>query len=200
MPHSIPIDEVADQSPDPPRTRALLQGWLAASFGLLRGAAGEAFHTVLASEPLANLNSSGLEGLVTPGLPAERVCDDFCATIYDAVWTAAIAIAQARPAANATLDKATLLQTIRAVAFEGASGKVQYDATGERDVLEVPFYMRNVRTVQNGARESLVLVETWRLDQGGAAVRLDELSPPVWPGGERAGTACLPHPHTVLFA
>lgn len=189
VPHAVPVDAVAAQSPDPARARAVLQGWLASSSGLLRGAAGEAFYTVLANEPLENLNVSGLQGLVTPGLLQERVCDDFCAAIYDAVWTAAIAIAQVEPAANATLDKAALLAAVRAVSFDGASGRVQYDATGERDVLEVPFFIKNVRAVQpgGGAAEGIALVETWRLEQG-AAVPVDEGSPPVWLGGQRAWT------------
>eukprot|EP00961_Rhodomonas_salina_P232139 3136308-Rhodomonas_salina.1 len=71
VPHAVPVDAVAAQSPDPARARAVLQGWLASSSGLLRGAAGEAFYTVLANEPLENLNVSGLQGLVTPGLLQE---------------------------------------------------------------------------------------------------------------------------------
>eukprot|EP00961_Rhodomonas_salina_P118601 1596905-Rhodomonas_salina.1 len=86
------IDGVLDQIPDPASTLARLTGWFIGSIDLLHGERGTQFDTALQQEPLGNLNHSGLEDVVSvKGIQGGR-CHQPCALIYDAVWSAAIAL------------------------------------------------------------------------------------------------------------
>eukprot|EP00961_Rhodomonas_salina_P199675 2693408-Rhodomonas_salina.1 len=191
IPFDVAIDDVVAFSRDPASTFKHITGWLTAAIDPMYGEGALLFQNVLESEAVQHLNHSGLEGLVTEDVIKGGQCDVYCGLIYDALWTAAIALARVGLAQYGSVDKEALLSAIREVSFEGASGRLQYLETGERDTSLLPLVVKNVRPSSRRAGEStLSAVETWRwwpdtvLDDD-IMGRLDRQSsePPVWPGG-----------------
>lgn len=110
---------------------------------------------------MKHLNHSGLEGLLSAS-EGLRAGDIYSAFMYNAVWTAALAMAQVGIAADGSVDNAALLQAIRQVSFEGATGPVKYDSIGERDFFQTPITIKNARLTGDRRTGALSMVETWR--------------------------------------
>jgi hypothetical protein len=187
------IHYAVESSPNPEKTRKQLEGWMMFFFQPFYGEAGLRFQHVFENEPFQHLAHPVFEGGLTEEIVSSP-CDFFCGLIYDAVWTAAIAIGRVGVAADGSVDKAALLRAIRNVSFDGATGRVRFDPeTGERDPKSLPLLLLNLRPSQRRDGEpSLSPVLTWQFwqDAGEQGGRLEEKSdePPVWPGGARSWT------------
>eukprot|EP00961_Rhodomonas_salina_P133777 1800196-Rhodomonas_salina.1 len=118
---SLSLGAVFAASPDPDRTRGQLRGWLTMSKDALFGARRERFERALQSEPIQQLNRSVYASVLSAELLSGG-CDQYCALAYDAVWTAAIAVGRVGVGADGSVDKEALLEEIRRVSFEGATG------------------------------------------------------------------------------
>eukprot|EP00961_Rhodomonas_salina_P138434 1862093-Rhodomonas_salina.1 len=84
--------EVLASSPDPESTVRQLSGWFAASLNLLHGEQGIRFQNVFQNEPLHHLDESVVNESTFAASIAGAPCNQFCATMYDSVWAAAIAL------------------------------------------------------------------------------------------------------------
>ena len=189
---------VIKSSPDPEKTRAQLTGWMTFTVDQFHGGLGERFNQALDSEPFEHLDHPVLGGTLTEAAVLEGTCGFYCGVMYDAVWTAAIAISRMQLEDDGTLDKAALLTAIRTASFEGATGRVEFEETGERGTAGLPLLLRNVRALDDGEGGlSVAQVLTWQSTIGpNGAAKLDRMAsePPIWPGGERGWDL----PHEVL--
>eukprot|EP00961_Rhodomonas_salina_P217255 2935513-Rhodomonas_salina.1 len=79
---------------DPARTSKQLAGLLEMQMDLLDGPRGPRFHQVLHNTLIENLDNRVFGDVLTEALIKKDPCDGYCATIYDAVWTAAIAMSR----------------------------------------------------------------------------------------------------------
>eukprot|EP00961_Rhodomonas_salina_P261742 3537412-Rhodomonas_salina.1 len=93
IPNPISLLDVIAASADPQKTVERLTGWFLSVVDSLYGARGVLFQSQLESEPLSHLNHSIVEGVLTEAV-LSSTCDQFCGTMYDAVWTAAIAMSR----------------------------------------------------------------------------------------------------------
>eukprot|EP00961_Rhodomonas_salina_P264752 3578331-Rhodomonas_salina.1 len=91
--HRTALKDVVAASDEPDKTLQRLTGWLVGTIDASLGEKGVRFQEVLESEPLNGLNNSVLGGELTEALIKEP-CDMFCIAVYDAVWTAAIAMSR----------------------------------------------------------------------------------------------------------
>eukprot|EP00961_Rhodomonas_salina_P276088 3729805-Rhodomonas_salina.1 len=183
--NSVSVEALMSASPHPASTVEHVAGWFFASIDPLYDGGFEQFQNAFLSEPLQHLNHSGLEGLVSEDVISGGQCDQFCALAYDAVWTAAIALARVGLAGDGSVDKEALLSAIRNVSFDGASGSVRYGSeTGERDTSLLPLIIKNIiQEVGADGKGSLSSVTRFRWQSG--TLRQEGSEPPVWPGGER---------------
>eukprot|EP00961_Rhodomonas_salina_P115813 1558633-Rhodomonas_salina.1 len=92
VPSDAVVNDAVAMSPDPERTSKLLTGWFTVSIDPILEKSRSCFQEVLEREPLGHLNYSGLEVLLSPEVIHGGLCDQPCALIYDAVWSAAIAL------------------------------------------------------------------------------------------------------------
>eukprot|EP00961_Rhodomonas_salina_P112360 1512161-Rhodomonas_salina.1 len=110
---------IALSSPDPESTMQQLSGWFIVSLDMLYGEQGIRFQSVFDSEPLLHNNSDLVVEDIAPTTLAEAIagapCDQFCALVYDGMWTTAIALARVGVGADGSVDKEALLVAIRNV-------------------------------------------------------------------------------------
>eukprot|EP00961_Rhodomonas_salina_P025070 337869-Rhodomonas_salina.1 len=91
------------------------------------------------------------------------------------------------PEADGSLDKHRLLQAIRNVSFDGATGRVAFDERGERDGGALPLLMKNIRPVVGSDGEvTLSEVVTWKWYGGEGRLDAESERAPIWPGGAEA--------------
>lgn len=152
------LQDVISHSQDPEKTQQRLMGWLVGSVNDLDEFV-ERYRTVFQNEPVEHVGDRALDEALAEAV-ADGLCDGYCGMMYDAVWTAAIAISRRDVADDGSVDRDALLREIRNVEFEGATGRVQYDAeTGERDASEQPMMLSNLRLDADGR---LAIMPAWR--------------------------------------
>eukprot|EP00961_Rhodomonas_salina_P301484 3940482-Rhodomonas_salina.1 len=117
------IESVLLSSAEPARTVEQMSGWMTASMDALQGDRRPRFQGALDSTPIQYLNNSIFEGLMLEAVTTAEGCGGYCATMYDAVWAAAIAMSKMELGADGSVDKAALLSEIREASFQGASGQ-----------------------------------------------------------------------------
>lgn len=191
------IAEAVAASPDPQRTQSRLTGWLTAGFDYFEDENGPRFQLMLENDLTEDLSKYGLEEGLEPQVKQaidSGPCDQYCRTIYDAVWTAAIAIRRVGVGHDGAVDKRALLSAIRNVSFWGATGRVALDReSGEREATAMPLLLKNLRPVERRSGTALAAVLTWTWvegDGGGGVLQAISTSPPIWPG--RGSTWAVP--------
>eukprot|EP00961_Rhodomonas_salina_P189132 2551849-Rhodomonas_salina.1 len=139
------LDSVLSASEDPEKTQEQLTGWIVAGLDVFAGDLGPRFRDVMDNTPLQHLNHAVLDGALSEEVMASGACDQYCAMMYDAFWTVAIAMSKVGVGDDGSVDKVALLSAIRGVSFEGASGQVTFNEVGERDASEQPLILQNLR-------------------------------------------------------
>eukprot|EP00961_Rhodomonas_salina_P146962 1978335-Rhodomonas_salina.1 len=111
LPALSDIGAIIATSSDPAKTQQYFTGWMVVALNPLHSGLDARYREVKESEPLEHLNVGILDGSVSES--TVKGCDGYCAAIYDAIWTAAIAMSSMELAEDGSVDKAALLTAIR---------------------------------------------------------------------------------------
>lgn len=179
--------DVVDNSQDPARMAALLSGWMRLSTGAFYGEYGRRFDSVWTQEPVAHK----LHPLLADDASTNYTdtCSEFCGYTYDAVWTVAIAAANTTVGADGSMDADELLANIRRCDFEGATGRVRFDAlTGDRDPALLGVNVGNFQAKWDVNGSYAGISEAHVLEWNTSGLYRVGVVPPEWPGGNRTWT------------